>query len=88
MPNTPWVGYKPWTWVKSHQYVGYTSVWNLLDYAALAMPVTVATATKDILELDQEWLRHVPRNKSDEFNKMQCKWHLSKKSLILPGAVC
>lgn len=47
MPNTPWVGYKPRTWVKSHQYVGYTSIWNLLDYAALTIPVTTASRTKD-----------------------------------------
>ncbi|KGO75345.1 Amidase [Penicillium italicum] len=69
MPNTPWVGYKPWTWVKSSAYVGYTSIWNFLGYAALAVPVTTASRTKDIP--DEEWLAHVPRNDSDRFNKQQ-----------------
>jgi amidase len=71
MPNTPWVGYKPWTWVKSNAYVGYTSIWNLLGYAALAVPATTVSREKDIC--DQEWLDHVPRNAGDEFNKEQCK---------------
>lgn len=70
MPSTPWVGYKPWTWVKSNAYVGYTSIWNLLGYAALAMPITISSREKDIP--DQEWLDHVPRNPGDEFNKQQC----------------
>ncbi|CAI7670333.1 unnamed protein product [Penicillium discolor] len=69
MPNTSWVGYKPWTWVKSSAYVGYTSIWNFLGYAALAVPVTTASRTKDIP--DEEWLAHVPRNDSDKFNKQQ-----------------
>ncbi|EED19208.1 acetamidase, putative [Talaromyces stipitatus ATCC 10500] len=70
MPVTPWVAYKPQTWVKSHQYVGYTSIWNLLDYPALAIPVTKADRTKDLV-LDAEWIMHKPRNKSDEFNHKQ-----------------
>ncbi|CAG8051874.1 unnamed protein product [Penicillium nalgiovense] len=69
MPNTAWVGYKPWTWVKSSAYVGYTSIWNFLGYAALAVPVTTASRTKDVP--DEEWLAHVPRNDSDRFNKQQ-----------------
>jgi amidase len=72
MPNGPWVGYKPWTWVKSHQYVGYTSIWNVLDCAALAIPVTTASKAKDHPVLHPEWLAHRPRNRSDEFNKAQC----------------
>lgn len=70
MPIMPWVGYKPWTWVKSHQYVGYSSIWNLLDYPALAMPVTTADRQKD--RPDEEWKSHRPRNKGDEFNRQQC----------------
>jgi amidase len=70
MPIMPWVGYKPWTWVKSHQYVGYSSIWNLLDYPALAMPVTTADRQKD--RPDDEWKNHRPRNKGDEFNHQQC----------------
>ncbi|KAF7714838.1 Uncharacterized protein PECH_000033 [Penicillium ucsense] len=69
MPNTPWVGYEPWTWVKSSAYVGYTSIWNLLGYAALAVPATVVSKNKDLP--DQEWLDHVPRNAGDKFNKEQ-----------------
>jgi len=71
MPNNPWVGYKPWTWVKSNAYVGYTSIWNLLGYAALTVPVTSVSREKDIP--DKEWLDYVPRNASDKFNKEQCK---------------
>ncbi|KAJ5114992.1 Amidase [Penicillium alfredii] len=66
MPNTPWVGYKPWTWIKSHAYVGYTSIWNLLGYAALAVPVTTVSRTMDLP--DEEWLGDVPKNASERFN--------------------
>ncbi|KAJ6085683.1 hypothetical protein N7499_005312 [Penicillium canescens] len=69
MPNTPWVGYKPWTWVKSSAYVGYTSIWNFLGYAALAVPITTVSKEKDVP--DQAWLDHIPRNDSDKFNKTQ-----------------
>ncbi|KAJ5220315.1 Amidase [Penicillium chermesinum] len=69
MPSTPWVGYKPWTWVKSNAYVGYTSIWNLLGYASLAVPVTTVSREKD--QPDKEWLDHVPRNAGDKFNKEQ-----------------
>lgn len=71
MPVTPWVGFKPWTWVKSNQYVGYTSIWNFVNYAALAMPVT--TVDQELDKPDQEWLEHKPRNASDEFNHRQCE---------------
>ncbi|KAF3390541.1 Acetamidase [Penicillium rolfsii] len=69
MPNTPWVGYKPWTWVKSSAYVGYTSIWNLLGYAALTIPATTVSRENDIP--NSEWLDHVPRNAGDNFNKKQ-----------------
>ncbi|KAJ5929959.1 hypothetical protein N7466_005452 [Penicillium verhagenii] len=69
MPNTPWVGYKPWTWVKSNNYVGYTSIWNLVGYAALTVPATTVSRDKDLPS--QEWLDHVPRNEGDRFNKEQ-----------------
>ncbi|KAJ5336547.1 uncharacterized protein N7506_004569 [Penicillium brevicompactum] len=69
MPSTPWVGYKPWTWVKSSAYVGYTSIWNFLGYAALAMPITTVSRDKDVP--DQEWLNHIPRNDGDRFNQQQ-----------------
>ncbi|KAM0505893.1 hypothetical protein ACHAQF_002999 [Verticillium nonalfalfae] len=70
MPVVPWVGYKPWTWVKSSQYVGYTSIWNLVDWAALALPVTTASREKDG-DGTAGWKAHQPRNKADEFNKSQ-----------------
>lgn len=69
---TPWVGYKPWTWVKSHQYVGYTSVYNVLDWAALAIPVTTVSKALD-QPIPQDWQDHRGRNPSDEFNKNQCE---------------
>lgn len=71
MPSTPWVGYKPWTWVKSSAYVGYTSIWNFLGYAALAMPITTVSRDKDVP--NQEWLNHIPRNDGDRFNQQQCE---------------
>ena len=70
MPTTPWVGYKPWTWVKSHQYVGYSSIWNFVNYAALTIPTINANATKD--QPDEDLINHVPRNPSDDFNHKQC----------------
>ncbi|KIW72563.1 hypothetical protein PV04_00745 [Phialophora macrospora] len=76
MPVTPWIGYKPWTWVKSHQYVGYTSIWNFVNYAALTIPVTTVDVQKD--QPDQEWLAHTPRNPSDEFNWKQYDLELIK----------
>lgn len=71
MPNTPWVGYKPWTWVKSNAYVGYTSIWNLLGYAALTVPTTSVSKEKDLPS--QDWLDYMPRNAGDKFNKEQCE---------------
>lgn len=71
MPVTAWVGYKPWTWVKSSPYVGHTAIWNLLGYAALSVPVTVASKAKD--QPNKEWLDFIPRNDSEKFNKEQCK---------------
>lgn len=58
--------------MKSSAYVGYTSIWNLLGYAALAVPVTAVSRERDLP--GREWLEHVPRNKGDEFNKEQCMW--------------
>ncbi|KAJ5999932.1 hypothetical protein N7481_000341 [Penicillium waksmanii] len=69
MPVLPWVGYKPKTWVKSSQWLGYTAMWNLLDYAAVTVPV--ARADKQIDGGDAGWKGHVGRNESDEFNHSQ-----------------
>ena len=70
MPVTPWVGYKPKSWVVSSQWLGYTALWNLLNYAAVTVPVTKVDKVLD--EPDEEWLGHRPRNDSDRFNWGQC----------------
>jgi amidase len=72
MPVMPWVGYKPGTWVKSHQYVGYTSLANLLDWPALSIPVTTASKKEDGI-LSPGWITYTPTNIADEFNKSQCE---------------
>ncbi|VUC24526.1 unnamed protein product [Clonostachys rosea] len=74
-PVTPWVGYKPWTWVKSNQYVGYTTLSNLLDWAGLAIPVTTVSKEKDQTP-PADWVEYQPRNPSDEFNKQQYDFNL------------
>ncbi|ODM19747.1 hypothetical protein SI65_04733 [Aspergillus cristatus] len=76
MPVLPWVGYPPKAWVTSSQWLGYTAIWNLLNYAAVTVPVGKAD-----VELDQpgeEWVGHVPRNGSDEFNHAQYDIELVK----------
>ena len=78
MPVTPWVGYRPKSWVVSAQWLGYTALWNLLDYAAVTVPVTCADARVDCpesnrdSEINRAWREHVPRNESDRFNYLQC----------------
>ncbi|OQD88778.1 hypothetical protein PENANT_c003G08381 [Penicillium antarcticum] len=73
MPVLPWVGYKPKTWVRSKQWLGYTAMWNLLDYAGVTVPVTRADRGLDSIGsgLDVEWEGHVIRNESDAFNYLQ-----------------
>ena len=71
MPVTPWAGYLPKTWVSGPQYVGYTSIWNLFNYAALSVPVTTVSLEHD--QPDHDWLQYVPRNAADEFNYKQCE---------------
>ncbi|KAI8721544.1 Amidase [Fusarium sp. LHS14.1] len=75
MPVTPWVGYKPKTWVKSNQYVGYTSIFNLLNWSALTMPVCKVSKSSD-LPVPSDWEDYRPRNPSDEFNKNQYDFDL------------
>ncbi|KAJ0414276.1 amidase signature domain-containing protein [Aspergillus carlsbadensis] len=71
LPVTPWVGYKPKTWVVSKQWLGYTALYNLLNYAAVTVPVATADAELDDPGKDEEWSEHVPRNESDRFNHEQ-----------------
>ncbi|KAL5356743.1 amidase signature domain-containing protein [Aspergillus floccosus] len=46
-----------------HQWVGYTKVWNFLDYSALAFPVTTVSKETDVVDVGYE-----PRNPMDEWN--------------------
>ncbi|KAJ5698603.1 hypothetical protein N7462_000608 [Penicillium macrosclerotiorum] len=73
MPVLPWVGYRPKTWVESKQWLGYTAMWNLLDYAAVTVPVGRADREIDVVgsEIHGDWEGHVPRNESDAFNHGQ-----------------
>ncbi|EAW20169.1 putative acetamidase [Aspergillus fischeri NRRL 181] len=80
MPVTPWVGYRPKTWVTSYQWLGYTALLNLLNYAAVTVPVTYADPALD--QPDQEWLAHTPRNQSDEFSHGQYDIDLVKNMPI------
>lgn len=75
MPVQPWIGFAPKTWVKSSQYVGYSAQWNLLDFAALSMPVGLAKphGIEDGKDVMPPWKEHKARNESDRFNWAQCK---------------
>jgi len=55
MPVTPWVGMRPKQWVESQQYVGYTALWNLLDYAVLTVPVGQVDSMVDDPARDEAW---------------------------------
>ncbi|KAL4798288.1 amidase signature domain-containing protein [Aspergillus venezuelensis] len=71
LPVTPWVGYRPKEWVKSSQWLGYSAVFNLLDYAGVTVPVLEVDEGLD--KPDSSWERygeHV-RNKADRFNWAQ-----------------
>ncbi|OJD11294.1 hypothetical protein AJ78_07900 [Emergomyces pasteurianus Ep9510] len=46
------------------RWVGYTKVWNLLDYSALTFPVTEVCKEKDTLPVTP----YQPRNELDEWN--------------------
>ena len=73
MPVQPYVGFRPREWVKWSQYVGYTAIWNLLDFAVLTIPVDVTDA-EDVDDFGRErWEDHKPRNESDRFNWEQCE---------------
>lgn len=72
LPVLPWVGYRPKTWVLSKQWLGYTALFNLLNYAAVTVPVAAADEVLD--RPDDSWRAHVPRNASDEFNHRQCEF--------------
>lgn len=46
------------------RWVGYTKIWNLLDYPAITFPVDRVRAELDVLPLEP----YVPRNSFDEWN--------------------
>ncbi|KAI1914019.1 hypothetical protein LOZ12_001052 [Ophidiomyces ophidiicola] len=76
MPTVPWVGYPPKVWVESKQWLGYTAIWNLLDYSVAVVPVTRADASLDAP--GPEWNSYTPRNESDAFNHKQYNINLVK----------
>lgn len=66
MPVTQWVGLKPKMWVKADMYVGYTSIWNMMNWAALAVPAI--TVDRELDAVTEEWRGHQARSFSDAFN--------------------
>lgn len=66
MPVTQWVGLKPKMWVKADMHVGYTSIWNMMNWTALAIPSI--KVDKTLHEPDAEWNAHQARSFSDKFN--------------------
>ncbi|PGG97214.1 hypothetical protein AJ79_09297 [Helicocarpus griseus UAMH5409] len=76
MPVMAWVNFRPRTWVESKQLLGYSALWNLLDYSALTVPVTKVDPVLDAI--DNEWLGYKVRNESDAFNHQQYNVNLVK----------
>ncbi|KAJ9663206.1 hypothetical protein H2198_000967 [Neophaeococcomyces mojaviensis] len=66
MPTTQWVGLRPKMWVKADMYVGYTSIWNMMNWTALTVPGV--TVSKELDRPSQEWTEYKGRSFSDEFN--------------------
>lgn len=71
MPVTPYVCFKPKTWVESATIVSYTSQWNFVDYSALAIPLGKVDDKLDVP--GDAWMEYEPRSESDKFNWKQCK---------------
>ena len=46
------------------RWVGYTKIWNVLDYTALAFPASTVSAAKDPIP----WMLYEPRNELDAWN--------------------
>ncbi|KAG5297043.1 amidase [Histoplasma ohiense] len=63
-------------WVESKQLLGYSALWNLLDYAALTVPITKVDPVVDAP--GSEWIEHNARNESDAFNHQQYNVNLVK----------
>jgi Asp-tRNA(Asn)/Glu-tRNA(Gln) amidotransferase A subunit family amidase len=52
---------------RGFKWVGYTKIWNFLDYTALTMPVDRVRREVDAVEGEGEE-EYVPRNELDEWN--------------------
>ncbi|KAL7629777.1 hypothetical protein AAE478_001300 [Parahypoxylon ruwenzoriense] len=63
---------------RSCRWVGYTKIWNVLDYSALVVPAGKAAST----DSDALW-NHVPRNVLDEWNASL--WTQNKAKMIELG---
>jgi len=48
---------------RTTRWVGYTKIWNVLDYTAMSFPAGVVSASKDPVEVSYE-----PRSDLDSFN--------------------
>lgn len=66
LPTTQWVGLRPRAWVQADMYIGYSAIFNLLNWTAFTVPTTVVSKDKD--QPSQEWNDHKPRSFSDKFN--------------------
>lgn len=66
LPTTQWVGLRPRAWVQADMYIGYSAIFNLLNWTAFTVPTTVVSKDKD--QPSQEWKDHKPRSFSDKFN--------------------
>lgn len=66
MPVTQWVGLRPKMWVKADMYVGYTSIWNLMNWTALTVPAVAVDRETD--RVTEEWRGYKGRSTSDTFN--------------------
>jgi amidase len=81
------VGYKPKQWVQSSQWLGYTALFNLLNYAAVTAPIGKADGELDhpVAGIDEEWKGYAPRNEADRFNYDQCMFSLPSGYFYLLG---
>ena len=66
MPVTQWVGLRPKMWVQSSMIVSYTSIFNLLNWTALAIPAIKVDRVID--KVDEAWISHQARSFSDKYN--------------------
>jgi amidase len=54
-----------------YKWVGYTKVWNVLDYPAGVFGVDAVSEEQD--RITEEWKSYQPRNKADDWNWKLCK---------------